>query len=270
VPASRPTADVTTYRYVRGALIALVGALAVAVVEQAGREGWQWRPSISAYYYSPVGPVLVAAIVGIGVLLIALRGRTEAEDVVLNVAGLSAPMIAFVPTPWGQPPDATQVSENVTAYLAVLGAGALAALLIGRLQPGGAWPTPWGWAGYAAVLGSWAAGVLWLALDRDSLAAHGHAVAASATFGCFALAVLLNTAPGRRWLPGVGTGDRSRFDAPYLAIVIAMAAGTLAYVVASAVGARDDLLLDEEIVLLASFVVFWALQTVELWSSPDQ
>lgn len=258
----------TTYRYVRGALIALIAMLGVAVVEQAHSEGWHWRPSISAYYYSSIGPLLVAAIVGVGVLLIVLRGRTDAEEVALNLAGISAPMIAFVPTPWNVPPHVSQITENVSAYLAVLGVGAVIALLVGRYMPGGAWPTGWGWAGYAAVALAWTVGVVWLATDRHSLAAKGHAVAATATFGCFAVAVLLNTAFGRRLLPGVFSGLPSRFDRAYLAIVIVMAVGTVAYVVASALGWRDDLLLDEEIVLLASFVVFWVLQTIDLWSEP--
>ncbi|MGN6415164.1 MAG: hypothetical protein ACTHL4_14505, partial [Flexivirga sp.] len=91
------TAEVTTYRYLRFCLLALLLALTIALGIETVRGGWQ--TSISAYYYTPAGPVFVAVLASVGVCLVALRGYTDAENVCLDLAGISAPMVAFVPTP---------------------------------------------------------------------------------------------------------------------------------------------------------------------------
>lgn len=61
-----------------------------------------WQPSISEYYFSPVRPVLIAALTAIGAGLIIHRGNDELENTLLDVAGFSAVVVAFVPT---SPPD---------------------------------------------------------------------------------------------------------------------------------------------------------------------
>jgi hypothetical protein len=54
--------------------------------------------SISAYYFTPVRPVLIAALAAIGVGLIIYRGNTSRENSILDIAGFAAIMVAFVPT----------------------------------------------------------------------------------------------------------------------------------------------------------------------------
>ena len=68
-------------------------ALVVLVFAAVVIEWWSTgpsclQPSISAYYYTPVRAVFVGVLVTMGVCLIALKGSTEAEDVLLNVAGI--------------------------------------------------------------------------------------------------------------------------------------------------------------------------------------
>ena len=57
------------------------------------------QPSISAYYYTPVGAVFIGVLVTMGVCLVALKGNTDGEDVLMNLAGMLAPGVAFIPTP---------------------------------------------------------------------------------------------------------------------------------------------------------------------------
>ena len=85
-----------TYRYLRIGLIGAAVMLAAAVVI----ERWHvdcWQGSISAYYYTPVRAVFVGALVAVGLSLIVIKGEGH-EDVYLNIAGMLAPVVAFVPT----------------------------------------------------------------------------------------------------------------------------------------------------------------------------
>jgi hypothetical protein len=86
-----------SYRYLRLAIVVLLVGLAAALI------GQQWSAgciegSISAYYYTPVHGLFIGSLVGTGAAMVALRGRTTVEDTFFNVAGLLAPVVALVPT----------------------------------------------------------------------------------------------------------------------------------------------------------------------------
>jgi hypothetical protein len=118
---------IKTWRYLRLAMIALVIGLATAVVYEVVRGGADCvQTSISAYYYTHAQAIFVGALIAIGTCLICLRGSTDLEDVLLNIAGMLAPVVALVPTPQtgdcaslpGVPQDPTpNIENNVTALL---------------------------------------------------------------------------------------------------------------------------------------------------------
>ncbi|HEX5087996.1 MAG TPA: hypothetical protein VFV89_09310 [Nocardioides sp.] len=54
--------------------------------------------SLSAYYYTPVRPVFVGALLAIGFAMIVMWGMTWREDAALNLAGLLLMVVALVPT----------------------------------------------------------------------------------------------------------------------------------------------------------------------------
>jgi hypothetical protein len=85
-----------TYRHLRMLLVTLALFLLIASLI-----GWRLTgelpTSISGSYSGPLRNVFVASLVGIGVLLIAYRGR-PLEDYALNLAGFYAVFVAFVPT----------------------------------------------------------------------------------------------------------------------------------------------------------------------------
>ncbi|MBN9608573.1 MAG: hypothetical protein BGO26_18930 [Actinobacteria bacterium 69-20] len=87
-----------TYRYLRLGVVALVLLLGCSVALQAGADG-RMLASISAYFYTPVHGVFVGSLLAIGVALIAIRGREGTENGLTNIAGMLAPVVAFVPTP---------------------------------------------------------------------------------------------------------------------------------------------------------------------------
>ncbi len=77
-------------------------ALALPVALWLGDGPWP-HPSISEYYHSPGGwmrDVFVGTLSVIGFFLYFYRGYSTVEDIVLNLAGLSAVLVAFAPMPW--------------------------------------------------------------------------------------------------------------------------------------------------------------------------
>jgi hypothetical protein len=110
---SRP---LKTYRYLRIGLVGAAVMLAAAVlVERIPLACWQG--SVSAYYYTPARAVFVGALVAVGLSLIVIKGR-DWEDVSLNIAGMLAPVVAFVPTKnvgecWSIKPEPSPLKTQV-------------------------------------------------------------------------------------------------------------------------------------------------------------
>lgn len=276
--ADSAVAVVKTYRYLRLSLVGLVVLLFSALAiewSQVGRECVQ--PTISAYWHTPVRPVLVGVLVTMGICVIALKGNDEAEDVLLNLAGILAPGVAFVPTTAytscsSVPPDgvdATASIENAMQALFVLGAvAAVVALVIARRDlrgPGtlGVWTRVGIALGFAATGG----GAVWFYLDRDGFIANAHNVAAVPMFLAIVAAVWVNardvqqTIASRPALRAV----RSRYVATYRGIAVSMLA-TLALAVIGHLAEWTYALLVVEILLITLFAAFWVIQTRELWN----
>jgi hypothetical protein len=90
-----------TYRYVRVAMLLFVVGLGTVLALQIGRQDGCYLGSISAYFYTPAGRFFSAALVAVGALLVCLRSEFDPEDVLLNFAGMFAPVVALVPTTRG-------------------------------------------------------------------------------------------------------------------------------------------------------------------------
>src|SRR4051794_20252797 len=155
---------IKSWRYLRLAMIALVVGLASSVLFEWGKGGRScFQSSISAYYYTPVRAVFVGALLAIGVCLVCLRGNRDLEDLALNLAGVSAAVVALVPTPnvglcTSAPAErdtvAHNVANNVFALLIVGAVGLLVVLglaLRDRLhhKP---WPSSQVLAGYGVLV----------------------------------------------------------------------------------------------------------------------
>lgn len=89
-----------TYNLLRWSMPVLLLWLAVAVVGAWIDSGLD-KPltSISAYYYTDAQTVFVGVVIGLGVLLVVIEGRTPWEDALMNTAGALAPFVALLPTP---------------------------------------------------------------------------------------------------------------------------------------------------------------------------
>ena len=264
---------VRTYRYLRLAIVIVLVALGCSVVIERLHAAC-WEESISAYYYTPVHSIFVGALVALGVCLIAIRGNIDAEDILMNVAGVLAPIVAFVPTsqpsrlctthPYAPSDTLPFVNNNLVALSLALGAAViLAAVIIGATAPGsnsGSGKSIQVNAHAIFGLGLSALlliiGVVWYVAFRSNFLDHAHGGGAAALFAIIGVVILIN---------GISTPHRT-YGWIYIAIAVAMA---VTVVVVFVIGRLNPdwrhQILWLEIVELALLLVYWGLQTGELW-----
>jgi hypothetical protein len=269
---------IKSYRYLRLSIVVVVAALMASVLLEMIHAGC-WQESISAYYYTPTHSVFVGGLVAIGVCLIAVKGSTDLEDALLNVAGVLAPVVAFVPT---SPPRATDVcmatgfagddakaliDNNLLAFaiggaLAIILTWVIARITRGR-RPASAAPAADPPApnpkplriGLAIGVVLLAAGLVWYYGFRDNFLDYAHGGAAGAMFGIVAVVMLIDAFTARR---------------PYRPFYAGLFAAMVLGVVVALVGIRIDegwrhQILVLEICELVPFALFWTFQTVEHW-----
>ena len=274
---------IKSYRYLRLSIVVIVAALMASVLLEVIHAGC-WQESISAYYYTPTHAIFVGGLVAIGVALIAVKGSTDLEDALLNVAGVLAPIVAFVPTSPPRADDACKatgfVGDNAEALidnnlLSFAIGGILAIILtfcIGRFVQGDRATPPTGdlpqpmpepkpnpksiGIGLGISVALLAAGLIWYYGFRDNFLDHAHGGAAGAMFGMVAIVMVINAITARR---------------PYRPYYWGLFGAMVAGVVVALVGVRIDdgwrhQILVLEICELIPFAVFWVLQTVEHWA----
>jgi len=221
--------EAKSYRYLRMAIVLLLLAIGVSVGYQTGRQDFHLLGSISAYYYTPAQVIFVSGLIAVGACMVALKGTTEFEDVVLNLGGMFAAVVAIVPTTRGEDyatvvntctpqagplmtgqvsglpcptapglADATRANvENSMLTLLIMGGiGLLITLIFAINDRRKATPEQprsisqkFVW-GFGASTVVWAFGWVGLFVSRDWFIAHGHFVAAAGLFACmFAVTV---------------------------------------------------------------------------------
>jgi hypothetical protein len=234
-----------TYLFLRVSMIGVIVALGISVVTEVRSSHGCFQRSISAYYYTPTRAVFVASLVTLGVCMIVLWGKNWVEDGALNLAGMLAPVVAFVPTsdanfcsvvtssgttlpaPQGNNPTGPTsiingaqppIDNNVTAYFTII-AIALIGLVVLAAIPGlselirdgkGAWISDHSfyipW-GLAVVL--WAFGMVMYHRHTETFYDHAHDVSATTLF-VFIMVVVFSNAWAKRDEARRQTGDAQR------------------------------------------------------------
>ena len=258
---------IRSYRYLRLGIVVMVLSLGSSVVIERA-EARCWQGSISAYYYTPAHSMFVGALVAIGVCLIAIVGRTPWEDTFLNVAGMLAFVVAFVPT---SPADrllcaaSDKVSADADAYInnniLAVAIGGVVALMIAAVIASkksvirARTPSKEAGVGIAITGVLILAGVIWHSVARTGFDRHAHVGAAIAMFVAIGVVVVLNIREARG-------GYRSL----YIAVVACMVAGVVAVVIGKAIDAgwRHQVFWLEALEI-TPFAVFWVAQTIEHW-----
>jgi hypothetical protein len=266
---------VKTYRYLRIAMIAMVALLGAALLHEWWATGGRcFQTSISSYYYTPAKSAMVAALATIGVCLVVVKGNTEWEDTLLNLAGAVAPVVAFVPTPFAgacrsvplQVTDTpANVANNVFALL-VLGAGALVVTVVVALRSrrtGQPLRTA-DLVGMAVATALWVVVVVAFVWARSPFLEHAHYTAAMVLFVCMIAVVLINAWSVGRHRAGGAAPRPSDYLNAYAAVAVLMAGSVLLLLGCWFMGWQHAVLWIE-LALVVSFALFWAIQTRELW-----
>jgi hypothetical protein len=251
-------------------MIGLVFALALSVaVERLKVNRDCFQDSISAYYYTPVRAIFVGALVALGVCLVCLRGSTPIEDVLLNLAGMLAPVVAFVPTPGytsscsSAPIPVEHIAANVANNALVLIVGEGIVLLVVWIEMRKAATVPELVASAVAVV-IWLTLMLVYALARHFFVHNAHFPAASVMFVFIVFAAVTNARDTKR----------ASLRMIYGVIAAVMFAALVIIPLVGIIADWHHSTLVVEIVVLALFAAFWVIQTCELWTpglrSPDQ
>jgi hypothetical protein len=277
---------IKTWRYLRASMIGFVLAIFIGVGFERSKAPGCFQTSISAYYYTPVHGIFIGALVAVGTCLICLRGNTDAEDILLNLAGMFAPVVALVPTPGtgtcGSVLTTTEnrdvnISNNIFVLLTVGAAGFLVLAVISIVGHArrGSWPPPLCLIGYGLALVVWGYAVVTFAWFRTFFRDTAHYSAAIALFVCFLAVVVLDainfkvhkepdTAAQR--VPDKVKATFLSWRNPYAVIALVMIADAIGWGIVGLVFNWSHWIIWIEATLIALFAVFWGWQTSELWS----
>jgi len=207
-----------TYNYLRLAMMAVIAGLFVALTIEWVQSSGCFQTSISAYYYTPVRSVFVGALLAMSVAMIAIWGRSSVDDAFMNLAGLFAPVVAFVPTasanrcsvvtttgaeldkgavaPEQPAPSVVEgaraaIDNNMGAFFILVAASLIAMVLLRRRSVLSQKPEekiPY-LLSYAFAVLFWVVGVVTFLWMRDSFYDHGHGWSATLLFICVIVVV---------------------------------------------------------------------------------
>ena len=267
---------VRTYGYLRLALAGLVLLLYSAIVIEWWAAGASCvQTSISAYFHTPVQSVFVGVLVTMGVCLIALKGNTNGEDILLNLAGMLAPVVAFVPTKdrgdcrsvlLADHDVAGAVANNMQALFVAGVVVAVVALVLAVRQSRGAALTRTDRLGVLVAAAVMTGGVAWFYVSRSTFVEHAHDVAAVPMFLAIVAVAWLNGRDVRQAMSeGVAPPQANRYVRIYKAISMAMLAALALTIGVSLLTPWEHAVFWVEVVLITLFAIFWLVQTKELW-----
>jgi hypothetical protein len=276
------TRDITldTYRYLRGGMPVMIVLLSAAVIGER-LVATCWQTSISAYYFTTAHSIFIAALCALGVLFIVYKGSSDTEDVLLTLAGILAFIVAMVPTsrpgsacgPFGLPADYEvehAITNNVWAVVIALTTARVVSWWLYRrtktTEP-------------KSVLGSLLICLLWLVMAVGFAAfiffpshfdSNAHATSAIIMFLAL-IATVVTTA----FLVSREDADkvphRHRYLLFYWGISALMVSTLITVVVLHLTLNRwSHWVLVSEVVLITEFTVYWVVQTIELWKTPNR
>jgi hypothetical protein len=301
-PAGAPPPEpdenaIRTYRYVRVLIVALTIGLLTAVVVERVAAGCLLG-SISAYYYTPARGLFTGGLIGIGACLIAIRGENDFQDGLLNVAGLFGPMVALIPMHLNagtldqrsreasciadahrltdvRPGDLKEVAfglvtagrvdsirNNTLALLVVLGVGLLflgALIWYARRHPRAGVPAPKWWPWVVSVLLVVAVWALY-ALAHDVYIERVHFTTAILMFVALSAFAVVDGIRTVRLQRAVKRG------VAYVVLGVGLLAGCIAIMAIGGITHWDYTTFTAEVWGIGVFLVFWVMQTIDLWN----
>lgn len=266
-----------TYRYLRGGMAVMIVMLGVAVVIER-LHATCWQTSISAYYFTTAHSVFIAALCATGAMLIVYKGSNDTEDVLLNLAGILAFVVAVVPT--SRPVllcggadlniDGQSAIPNAWAVVIALAVSRAASWWMyrrtGTAQPRSGLGTAATWAQRAVL----AAGLVTLVGFPSWFRANAHGVAAVTMFASIMLTVVISAFVAGRQDAGK-CPHRRRYQVVYQCISVIMGMTLVAVVCLHLIlDGFNHAIIVVEAAMIVAFAVYWVVQTIELWGTPTR
>ena len=266
-----------TYRYLRGGIPVMLVMLSAALIIERARATC-WQTSISAYYFTSAHAVFIGSVCVVGALLIVYKGSKDTEDVLLNLAGTVAFVVAFVPT--SRPVllcsesgmDVGAVTDDavigsVWALVVALAVARAASWWMYRRTRTGRDRSPLGEVAVWVQRAVLAVGLVTVIVVPDWFVANAHGIAAVTMFLAFIVTVLINA-----FLAGRQDEQKCPhnpvYHRVYQAISLTMAVTLIAAVAAhQLLDGFNHVVLVVEVALIAEFGAYWLVQTVELWNT---
>jgi hypothetical protein len=266
-----------TYRYLRGGMAVMIVLLGAAILIER-LHATCWQTSISAYYFTSAHAVFIAALCALGAMLIVYRGSSDTEDVLLNLAGILAFIVAMVPT--SRPVllcggadlgiGSQSAIPNAWAVVIALAVSRAASWWMYRHTGTGPSRSPLGTAALWVQRALLAVGLVALAAFPAWFRTNAHGIAAVAMFASIIATVVITA-----FVAGNQDADkcphRRRYQRVYQAISWAMAATLVAAVcLHQLLDGFNHAIIGVETALIAEFAIYWLVQTIELWGTPTR
>ncbi len=288
-----PTPAISTYNYLRLGVLALVTLLGVSVAYEFFVNDTRLG-SISAYYFTPARSVFVGTLIGVGVALVAIKGRERLlEDVMLNVAGMLAPVVALIPAAVAEgtivnddPVDCpgaktscvpTTFEPGITNgawTLGIVGAVALVAVVVLAVKDGRVgWDTLQRKQATVGLTFATFVYVGFVVFDvgwHDTYVQWGHYVAAVPLFVALAYVAVSNALQpkaGARTSMMRGRSVDLRYALIAVVMILALLVAAVYFLATSGdpAGRWEYWVFAVELALLVPFAAFWMLQTAQWW-----
>ncbi|MDV3222798.1 hypothetical protein [Intrasporangium sp.] len=301
---SHEAAVLNTYRYLRLATIPLLLILLIAV----GLESLRGEPcalgSISAYFHTPARGAFIGGLFAVGACLIVYKGNDPLEDVLLDFSGFMALVVALVPTVVDESCGAKYPAQNLDLTAEAVRNNITTLLIATALAVGAKWwlvrrdrrrvrpaddldlpmqPMPEGAPAHNGAVVRWARRASWICLVilgvelglflfwPDTFKDVSHGVAA-VTMVLGVIGVMIANARGLARVEHPADEPGPRFWVNRYSVVAAVMFVLLGLTVVAHLNgiAENHLILILEIVVILNFLVFWGMQTAELWDYPTR
>jgi hypothetical protein len=276
------TRDITldTYRYLRGGMAVMIVMLGAAVIGER-LTATCWQTSISAYYFTTAHSIFIAALCALGAQFIVYKGSSDTEDVLLTLAGILAFIVAMVPTTrpvllcgrYGLPAEYEikhAITNNVWAVVIALVIARVVSWWLYRRTNTARPKSVLGTVSTYILRAVMALGLVALVFFRNWFDSNAHGVAAVIMFLAI-IATVVTTAflVGRQ--DDAKSPHRHLYYMLYQGIAAAMIVTLIAVVVLHfALDSWNHWVIVVETALILEFTVYWVVQTIELWRTPNR
>ncbi|OHU28272.1 hypothetical protein BKG77_01655 [Mycobacteroides chelonae] len=269
-----------TYRYLRAGMVVMIVMLGVAVGGERMMASC-WQATISDYYFTTAHGIFIAALCGIGVQLIVYKGSSDTEDVLLTLSGVLAFIVAMVPNnrpvllcgSHDLPVDGNvsyAITDNVWAVVIALGLARAVSWWLhrrtGTVRPKSVLGTVSLYVSRAIMGG----GLIALVFFRPFFDAHAHKIAAALMFLAIIVTVAITAFLVSRQ-DDTKCPHRRLYHALYQVIAATMIATLIVVSVLHGVlRTWSHWFIILEIALVVEFGVYWVVQSIELWKTPNR